>query len=253
MILRKGTSFGAGLIRCNPFLSESLLIQRHRDPTKQLQLAKRLVHGAANRHVYRQQDSRPVFSLLDASRRWPSACLSTSIGSRRTASTVTPPRQRPLILRILIRALVASGFLGLSVTAFVVAFFIYDASTYRDMQETGPVVVPELALHPRRGGPKNLPIAEALVDDIDEPDRAAETDKPRLVILGGGWGVSALSSHFIFGRTATPHGGGFGFFLTAIATECRLAKGTISRRLSRHCCITGRVSKRADPCRANSV
>ena len=192
MILRRGTSFGAGLIRSSSFLSQSLPIRRHRDPTQQLQ---RLVHGAARRHVHRQQDSRPVFSLLDASRPGPSAFISTSVGFRRTASTATPPRRRPLVLRILIRTMVASGFLGLSVTAFVIAFFIYDASTYRDMQEDGPVVVPELALHPRRGGPKNLPIAEALVDDIDEPGRAAETDKPRLVILGGGWGVSVLSSH----------------------------------------------------------
>lgn len=81
------------------------------------------------------------------------------------------------------------GLIGLSATAFVVAFFIYDASTYRNSTEE-TVEVPELALHPRKGGPKNLPIAEALLDEIDDSERVAVNDKPRLVILGGGWGVS---------------------------------------------------------------
>lgn len=50
----------------------------------------------------------------------------------------------------------------------------------------------EIALSPRRGGPKNLPIAEHLIDDDDGPDKKAQKHKPKLVILGTGWGSVAL-------------------------------------------------------------
>ena len=45
----------------------------------------------------------------------------------------------------------------------VIAFFIYDASTYKEEAERYDIGVSELALNPKRGGPKNLPIAELLV------------------------------------------------------------------------------------------
>lgn len=84
------------------------------------------------------------------------------------------------------------GFFVGCLGASVIAFFIYDASTYKDEGATEEVTVPELALHPRRGGPKNLPIADFYVDDDDCPENAALKDKPRLVILGTGWGSVAL-------------------------------------------------------------
>ena len=49
----------------------------------------------------------------------------------------------------------------------VAAFFLYDASTYREDLSYGDIQVSELALSPRRGGPKNLPIAEVQIDDDD--------------------------------------------------------------------------------------
>lgn len=95
-------------------------------------------------------------------------------------------------MRFALRLITFAGFFGLTVTGFIIAFFIYDASTYRENGAHEPVPIPELALHPRRGGPKNLPIADFLVDDNDDPEKAAMQDKPRLVVLGGGWGVSSL-------------------------------------------------------------
>ena len=79
------------------------------------------------------------------------------------------------------------SFIGLG----VVGFFLYDASTYKD-PELGDIRVSNLALHPRRGGPKNLLIAEALIDDNDCEEMERQNDKPRLVILGGGWGSVSL-------------------------------------------------------------
>jgi NADH:ubiquinone reductase (H+-translocating) len=74
----------------------------------------------------------------------------------------------------------------------VVAFFIYDASTYREANPCGECRVSEVALSPNRGGPKNLPIASTLLDDEATDEFAAQKDKPKLVILGTGWGSVAL-------------------------------------------------------------
>lgn len=79
--------------------------------------------------------------------------------------------------------------------AAVVAFFIYDASTYREHSSAEDIPVSELALNPRRGGPKNLPIAEVLLGDSDSEAKLEQKDKPRLVILGTGWGSIALLKH----------------------------------------------------------
>jgi NADH dehydrogenase len=74
----------------------------------------------------------------------------------------------------------------------VVAFFIYDATTYKEDVAASDVPVSELALNPRRGGPKNLPIADYFVDDDDCSENRAIKHKPKLVILGTGWGSVAL-------------------------------------------------------------
>jgi NADH dehydrogenase len=74
----------------------------------------------------------------------------------------------------------------------VVGFFLYDASTYREDLSFRDIDVSQLALSPKRGGPKNLPIAEVLVDDDDCEASKRQKDKPKLVVLGGGWGSVAL-------------------------------------------------------------
>lgn len=102
------------------------------------------------------------------------------------------PQRSSWILNFAYRsaALVGSGILVVAL-AFG-AFFIYDASTYSGHGEATEVHVAELALNPRRGGPKNLPIAEVFIDDDDCEENKKRKDKPRLVILGGGWGGVAL-------------------------------------------------------------
>ena len=74
----------------------------------------------------------------------------------------------------------------------VVAFFLYDASTYKEGAQTTEVDVSQVALNPRRGGPKNLPIYEVQIDDDDCAEKRRTKDKPKLVILGGGWGGVAM-------------------------------------------------------------
>jgi NADH:ubiquinone reductase (H+-translocating) len=74
----------------------------------------------------------------------------------------------------------------------IVAFFLYDASTYKEGPFEEELSVSSLALNPRRGGPKNLPIAEYFIDDDDSAAKKAIKHKPKLVVLGTGWGSIAL-------------------------------------------------------------
>lgn len=74
----------------------------------------------------------------------------------------------------------------------MIGFFVYDATTYREDSTLCDVLVSELALNPRRGGPKNLPIIEAQIDDDDTEEHRRQKNKPKLVILGSGWGSVAL-------------------------------------------------------------
>jgi len=79
-----------------------------------------------------------------------------------------------------------SAVLGLSVV--VGGVFIHDVFTYSD-KHVDRVPVSPLALHPERGGPKNLPVASVLVGDEDDGTQVPVMGKPKLVIVGGGWGV----------------------------------------------------------------
>lgn len=102
------------------------------------------------------------------------------------------PQSSSRTLNIIYRA---SAWFGISIVvigAGVVGFFLYDASTYRDDYNARDLEIPNLALNPKRGGPKNLPIAEVLMDDMDSDKLQNQMNKPKLVILGGGWGSVAL-------------------------------------------------------------
>jgi hypothetical protein len=85
-----------------------------------------------------------------------------------------------------------SAVLGLSVV--IGGVFIHDVFTYSD-RHVDRVPVSPLALHPELGGPKNLPVATVLVGDEDVDDSLIPVmDKPRLVVVGGGWGVRQFPS-----------------------------------------------------------
>jgi NADH:ubiquinone reductase (H+-translocating) len=119
-----------------------------------------------------------------------SQCLSPF--QLRLLSTKPPPEQRGRAVRFLYRFFAYTGLFILASTGLVFAFFVYDATTYKDNATACDIPVCEQALSPKRGGPKNLPIASVLVDDEDSPEMAAQRDKPKMVILGTGWGSIAL-------------------------------------------------------------
>lgn len=85
-----------------------------------------------------------------------------------------------------------TGSAVIATGAAIVMFFLYDSFTYRRNSTAQDVAVPISALEPRRGGPKNLPILDYLVGEYDNEEMAKQSDKPRLVILGTGWGSTSL-------------------------------------------------------------
>lgn len=102
------------------------------------------------------------------------------------------PKSQSRILHYAYKGFASLGLFIVVGGVLVVTFFLYDASTYSEDPESFDIPVSEYALTPRRGGPKNLPIAEYFVDDDDCEDMKGQKHKPKLVILGTGWGSVAL-------------------------------------------------------------
>ncbi|RXW17324.1 hypothetical protein EST38_g8514 [Candolleomyces aberdarensis] len=70
---------------------------------------------------------------------------------------------------------------------------VHDVFTYND-KHVDRVPVHPLALNPERGGPKNLPIARVQVDDEEDEEAKKLLTRPKLVIVGGGWGAMGVLS-----------------------------------------------------------
>ncbi|KAK0701629.1 hypothetical protein B0T26DRAFT_681756 [Lasiosphaeria miniovina] len=161
------------------------------------------VHGVSQRRNWGATQARPLFTRIPRIPR----LLPIALGPAQRAGDLSPslpkvasrrlsgkplPQGRSAILNFTYRTAAWFGSSVLFVGVGVVAFFIYDASTYRSHVSQTDIAVSKMALNPRRGGPKNLPILEACIDDDDSEDMQRQKDKPRLVILGGGWGSVAL-------------------------------------------------------------
>jgi NADH dehydrogenase len=112
--------------------------------------------------------------------------------SRRTISGKPLPEKKHWIINFCYRSAAWFGGSVVFIGVGVGAFFLYDASTYREDLSFRDIQVSEIALSPRRGGPKNLPIAEVQIDDDDCAEMQRQKHKPKLVVLGGGWGSVAL-------------------------------------------------------------
>ena len=108
------------------------------------------------------------------------------------ASEQPSTRQKPPFLTRVKTVAKWTAFLGASSVVGVLiiggAIFLHDAFTYTE-RHVDRVPVNPLALHPETGGPKNLPIAAVLVGDEEDEENKKLSTKPRLVIVGGGWGV----------------------------------------------------------------
>lgn len=81
---------------------------------------------------------------------------------------------------------VVSTFFGVIAIGGII--LLHDSLTYSE-RHVDRVPAHGLALNPRVGGPKNLPIIERDLADQEDEFTAALVNKPHLVIVGGGWGA----------------------------------------------------------------
>lgn len=84
--------------------------------------------------------------------------------------------------------LIGSALVGIVLIGGVV--FVHDAFTYNEKHLDGVPTSP-LQLE-ERGGPKNLLIAGRFLRDDEDEETQKLTQKPRLVIIGGGWGAMSV-------------------------------------------------------------
>ena len=149
----------------------------------------RLRHQGIAQSFYK----RTIFGTTKGSRGTRGFELGSGKICRRLIFSTRPlPASRGPVFRFLYRFFAYAGGFILITGSLTLAFFIYDASTYRQDLSFTDIPVSEEALYPRRGGPKNLPIADVLVDDDDCEENRNKKQKPKLVILGSGWGSVAL-------------------------------------------------------------
>ncbi|KAK5134075.1 hypothetical protein LTR08_006965 [Meristemomyces frigidus] len=114
-------------------------------------------------------------------------------------TAVFVPKPRTRIVHLVYRSFAGLGAFIVISGVIVLAFFAFDASTYSENPESIDLTISEHAINPRRGGPKNLPIAEYFVSD-DEPSFREQKHKPKLVILGTGWGSVPLLKTLVAGE-----------------------------------------------------
>lgn len=113
-----------------------------------------------------------------------------SLGARRFASISSPKAAaKPFFTR---KALYATALTG---CAGGLGYYLLQDTVYLEEAHGAHEHVPPLALHPQTGGPKNLPIVTHQLDE-----EKGEEQKPRLVILGGGWGAVSMLQHLDRGK-----------------------------------------------------
>ena len=151
--------------------------------------SSRAIRSLTSTQEYTSRLSRASTALQTLNYRLPPPHSLTYV---RSISTKALPHHRGPIFRFVYRSFAYAGAFVLASGGLVVAFFVYDASTYREDLSYTDIPVSEYALYPKQGGPKNLPIADVLVDDDDCADSSRLKSKPKLVILGSGWGSVAL-------------------------------------------------------------
>ncbi|KAK6438865.1 hypothetical protein LTR95_004929 [Oleoguttula sp. CCFEE 5521] len=137
--------------------------------------------------TWRRSTAIPVSTLVLIRAESTAAAVDNALKTK-----VKAVKSKSRIVRFAARGFATLGFVVAIAGVVVVGFFVYDATTYSSLGADADIPVSELALNPRRGGPKNLPIAEYHLSDDDCEDSKDTKHKPKLVILGTGWASVAL-------------------------------------------------------------
>lgn len=96
-------------------------------------------------------------------------------------------KQRSLPVKIIRFTAFTAGSMVFGLTALLAVIMAHDALTYSE-QHVANVPAGPLALNPKPGGPKKLPIVSEYVENEQDETAKELAQKERLVIVGGGWG-----------------------------------------------------------------
>jgi NADH:ubiquinone reductase (H+-translocating) len=146
------------------------------------------------RHLPKWQANAIRFVETDPASQTPTTAATESAAQTKLGKHMTkelPSPSRPFV-RFLFRGFFYIGIFVGGIGLFIIGFFLYDASTYGETPIIEPIHMSSLALNPRLGGPKNLPVIEHFIDDDDSDHKKMAKHQPKLVILGTGWGSVAL-------------------------------------------------------------
>ncbi|KAJ1043126.1 hypothetical protein NDA10_002129 [Ustilago hordei] len=118
--------------------------------------------------------------------------LSSTARVKNASTSLKPVARKGGIIRKTLRwtgYTVGSIVFGLTATTAII--LAHDALTYREAH-VDKVPLNPLALEPKRGGPKNLPILCSYPEDEQDELSKKLAGKERLVIVGGGWAAVGL-------------------------------------------------------------
>lgn len=112
--------------------------------------------------------------------------------------TIPPPKSYfgDTFIGKVLRGLFLAVMVGSTTIAVLIGgFFIYDSTTYTTEHFPEKIKISQYALSPEKGGPDNLPILKHRLDDYDSTEKEELMYRPKLVVLGSGWGsVGVLKS-----------------------------------------------------------
>jgi hypothetical protein len=148
------------------------------------------------RHLSLSSHPRPSRILEQVNRRQSYFTQNTALRLRTSGFNAALQKRSFTLPRIVPEGQTAFGVFARFIASVVIGLFVilaaillHDSFTYSE-RHVGGVPTNPLALHPRTGGPKNLPIVDTDLSQEEDDTTRKLAGKPKLVIVGGGWGVS---------------------------------------------------------------
>ncbi|KAJ9116143.1 hypothetical protein QFC20_000822 [Naganishia adeliensis] len=153
------------------------------------------------RHLSLSSSPRPSRILEQVNRRQPYFTKNAALRLRTSGFNGTLQKRSFTLPRIVPEGRTAFGVFARFIASVVIGLFVilaaillHDSFTYSE-RHVGGVPTSPLALHPRTGGPKNLPIVDTGLSQEEDDTTRKLAGKPKLVIVGGGWGAVAILKH----------------------------------------------------------
>ncbi len=158
------------------------------------------IHTQANSQIYKNASIKPLFTsngLLKTSKSSRFFSSATHLKYSELEFPKTIPKSKTFLNdtrfgKLVKYSIIAVGLGTTTIGTLILGFFIYDATTYHPDEIPDNIKINTLALNPNKGGPENLPVLKYNLDDYDTPEKEHLRYRPKLVVLGSGWGSVAV-------------------------------------------------------------